>query len=78
MSQSTNTLKDELIETDDEFGRLYREHQSYEGRLDELNQKSLLSPEDELEEKRLKRQKLWLKDRMELILRSHQAQQISA
>ena len=78
MSQSTNTLKDELIETDDEFGRLYREHQSYEGRLDELNQKSLLSPEDELEEKRLKRQKLWLKDRMELILRSHQGQQLSA
>ena len=78
MSQSTNTLKDELIETDDEFGRLYREHQSYEGRLDELNQKSLLSPEDELEEKRLKRQKLWLKDRMELILRSHQGQHLSA
>ena len=78
MSQSINTLKDELIETDDEFGRLYREHQSYEGRLDELNQKSLLSQEDELEEKRLKRQKLWLKDRMELILRSHQGQQLSA
>lgn len=78
MSQSVDSLKEELIETDDEFGRLYREHQSYEGRLEELNQKSLLSPEDELEEKQLKRQKLWLKDRMEIILRSHQTEQASA
>jgi len=64
-------LKRELIRTDEDFRRLHDEHQACEGRLSELVQNSLPSAEDEVEEKRLKLQKLALKDRMEEILREH-------
>lgn len=67
-------LKEELIASDEEFRRLHDEHQQYERRLEELNHKSLLSQEDEVEEKRIKLHKLALKDRMESILREHQTQ----
>jgi hypothetical protein len=70
-------LKEELIATDGEFRRLYDEHQDYERRLDELNHRSLLSQEDEIEEKRIKLHKLTLKDRMEAILRSHADQRVA-
>jgi uncharacterized protein YdcH (DUF465 family) len=38
----------------------------------------MLSEEDELEEKQIKRQKLFLKDRMEAILRSYRESSVSA
>ncbi|HYO12127.1 MAG TPA: DUF465 domain-containing protein [Thermoanaerobaculia bacterium] len=71
-------LKAELIATDDEFRRLFEEHQASERRLEEINQKSLLSQEDEAEEKRIKLHKLVLKDRMEGILRAHRESRVSA
>jgi uncharacterized protein YdcH (DUF465 family) len=71
-------LKAELIATDDEFRRLYEEHQASERRLEEIKQKSLLSQEDEAEEKRIKLHKLMLKDRMEGILRAHRESRVSA
>lgn len=67
-----DALKAELIRTDEEFRHLHEQHQSYEKRLEELNHKSLLSEEDELEEKHIKRQKLILKDRMAALLRQHE------
>jgi hypothetical protein len=77
MSQHDD-LKAELIATDEEFRRLYEEHQQYDHRLQELNQKSLLSQEDEAEEKKIKLHKLMLKDHMEEILRSHRESRVSA
>lgn len=71
-------LKAELIETDEEFRRLYEEHKEYERRLDTLNQKSLLSQEDEAEEKKIKLHKLVLKDHMEQILRQHREARVTA
>jgi uncharacterized protein len=71
-------LKAELIATDDEFRRLYEEHQASERRLQEINQKSLLSQDDEAEEKKIKLHKLALKDRMERILRTHRESRVSA
>jgi uncharacterized protein YdcH (DUF465 family) len=70
-------LRQELLETDQEFRRLHQEHQSFETRLEELRQKSVWSEEDELEEKQIKRQKLFLKDRMEAILRSYRESSVS-
>lgn len=63
-----SALKEEMLETDEEFRRLYDEHQSCERRLDEIHQQSFLSQEDEFEQKRLKRHKLTLKDRMHAML----------
>jgi uncharacterized protein YdcH (DUF465 family) len=77
MSQHDD-LKAELINTDDEFRHLYEEHQSFEKRLQEINQKSLLSQEDEIEEKKIKLHKLTLKDHMEQILRAHRESRVSA
>lgn len=75
---SHDELKAELIKTDDEFRRLYEEHQEYERRLSEINQKTLLSQDDEIEEKKIKLHKLTLKDRMEDILRTHRESRVSA
>lgn len=71
-------LKAELIKTDDEFRRLYEEHQEYEKRLESINQKQLLSQEDEVEEKKIKLHKLVLKDHMEQILRQHRETRVTA
>ena len=71
MSTNDQALKDELLQTDDEYRRLFEEHQDYERRLATINQKSLLSQEDEVEEKKIKLHKLMLKDHMEDILRHH-------
>ena len=78
MGIQEDPLKQELIESNPEFRALYEEHQRLEQRLEEIRDKSLLSEEDELQEKQIKRQKLHLKDQMELILRSHRGSQVSA
>ncbi|HKA35474.1 MAG TPA: DUF465 domain-containing protein [Thermoanaerobaculia bacterium] len=62
---------DSLTEIDPEYRRLHAEHRDHESRLEALAVKSRLSEEEELEEKRLKKEKLLLKDRMEAIARSH-------
>ena len=49
---------------------LQRQHQGHEKRLEELNKKSWLTPEEEMETKRLKKLKLQLKDQMESLRRT--------
>ena len=78
MAMSDEGLKKELLETDEEFRRLYEEHQNYERRLDEIHEKSFLSPEDEYEAKQIKLHKLGLKDRMASMMRSHREQRATA
>lgn len=77
-AEDHDTLVRELLESDDEFRRLHQEHQECENRLEELQHMSLLSQEDEIEEKKLKVHKLALKDRMEQIVRSHEGLRVSA
>jgi len=71
-------LKSELLKSDDRYRRLYEEHQEYERRLHDISQKSLLSQDDEIEEKKIKLHKLVLKDQMEQILRTHRESRVSA
>ena len=78
MANTADSLKDELINSDEEFRSLHDKHQDCERRLAELHQKTLLSEEDELEEKQIKRQKLFLKDQMEAILRQRRTEQAPA
>ena len=78
MTTVDEALRRELLETHDEFRSLYERHQEHERRLEELRLKSVLSEEDELEEKQIKRQKLFLKDRMESILRAAKESGVSA
>jgi uncharacterized protein YdcH (DUF465 family) len=60
-----------LSDSDPEFRRLHDAHRSHEERLSVLAAKPHLSEEEEFEEKRLKKEKLLLKDRMEAIVRHH-------
>lgn len=66
-----NHSSDNLTEIDPEYRRLHAEHRDHEHRLEALAVKSRLSEEEEIEEKRLKKEKLMLKDRMEAIARTH-------
>jgi uncharacterized protein YdcH (DUF465 family) len=68
MSAGVN-LRERLAQTDPEYQKLVAEHRERELRLDELKAKGWLSTEEEQEEKRLKKEKLRLKDRMEALLR---------
>ncbi|HOC44546.1 MAG TPA: DUF465 domain-containing protein [Thermoanaerobaculales bacterium] len=63
--------KQPRVERDDlDYEHLRLEHQTHEKRLEELNKKAWLTPEEELEAKQLKKLKLRLKDQMEQLRRS--------
>ena len=65
-----DALREELLRTDERFRQLHQEHQALEQQLEALNLKTLHSEDDETETKRIKREKLRLKDEMELLLRA--------
>ena len=73
-----DALRDELLRTDERFRHLHEEHQQLERLLEALNQKSLHAEEDETEMKRIKREKLRLKDEMEQALRARDEAHVSA
>jgi len=68
------TPKDQLLASHDEFRRLATEHTQYAERLDLLTQKRYLTDDEKLEEVRLKKLKLRLKDQMESIERQFRQQ----
>ncbi len=68
---SHEKAKEELLETDEEFRRLYEQHQSHERRLVEINDNPSPAVDEDLVVKGLKVEKLHLKDRMEAMIRDH-------
>ncbi|HXZ27838.1 MAG TPA: hypothetical protein VEG08_07535 [Terriglobales bacterium] len=60
-------VRDLLITQSEEFRKLLQEHSQYSQRLDTLIQKRFLSEDEKLEEVRLKKLKLRLKDQMEIL-----------
>ena len=65
------SLREELIASHEEFRRLAQEHSQYCQRLEGLLQKRYLSEDEKVEEVRLKKLKLRIKDQMELIEQQH-------
>ena len=57
-------VRDELLASNDELKKLADEHLSYSQRLELLTSKKYLSEEEKVEEVRLKKLKLRLKDEM--------------
>ncbi len=78
IAEDHDALVRELLETDGDFRRLHDEHQECEQRLEELSNKTLLSQDDEIEEKKIKIHKLALKDRMEQMVRAQDGARATA
>jgi|YNPBryunderm2012_1023409.scaffolds.fasta_scaffold32745_2 uncharacterized protein YdcH (DUF465 family) len=68
---STADRREQHAQTEPELQRLFEEHQARERRLEELQAKGWLTREEEQEVKRLKKEKLQLKDQMESFRRAH-------
>jgi uncharacterized protein YdcH (DUF465 family) len=69
-------IKAHLMATNEEFRRLATQHSEYAHQLDELETHPHLTDQEQLEEVRLKKLKLHLKDQMEAIV-SHSRQQVA-
>jgi uncharacterized protein len=71
MEDKEELLKKRLMEEDPEFKRLIEEHAKFEQILADFNERSHLTPNEEIERKRIQKLKLSGKDKMELILAKH-------
>ena len=70
-------LKAHLMATNEEYRRLATEHSGYARKLDELEALPHLSADEEVEEHRLKKLKLRLKDQMEAIASRSRSRQVA-
>jgi len=70
-------LKAHLMATNNEYRKLAVEHSEYARKLDAIEALPHLSYEEELEETRLKKIKLRLKDQMEAIMSQYRSQQVA-
>ncbi|HVW84455.1 MAG TPA: DUF465 domain-containing protein [Bryobacteraceae bacterium] len=70
-------IKAHLMQTNDHFRDLMHQHHEYDRLVDELESKNLLTPEEEIEEHRLKKLKLHLKDQMELMVSEYKLQHVA-
>jgi uncharacterized protein YdcH (DUF465 family) len=62
----------EILKTQNrEFNKLAEQHSEYEKRLDDLEKRAYLNQKENMEVKRLKKQKLKIKDKMEDMIRSY-------
>jgi uncharacterized protein len=62
-------LKRRLLQTDEEFRQLATEHHDLDEQIQNLSSRHYLSEPEQIEEVRLKKRKLYLKDQMEAFLR---------
>jgi hypothetical protein len=68
------TPREQLLTGHDQFQRLVQEHSQYSQRLESLTQKRYLTDDEKLEEVRLKKLKLRLKDQMQSLESQFQRQ----
>jgi uncharacterized protein YdcH (DUF465 family) len=72
MPSTSQDIRQSLLARDPEFRNLAEEHSRCESQLEQILKSSYLSSEDLIQEVELKKLKLRLRDRMELILARHQ------
>ena len=78
MSNRTADIQQILAAEDPEFRQWVEEHHSCEDRLNELTGKREITVDEEVEEKTLKKRKLYLKDQMTARIRSYENQNVTA
>jgi uncharacterized protein YdcH (DUF465 family) len=69
MPTEIDAMKQQLLESNDEFRQLATQHHDLDERIHNLATRSYLSEPEQLEEVTLKKRKLQLKDQMESMLR---------
>ena len=72
MPNSGEAVRQSLLADDPEFRSLTEEHSRCESQLEQIIKSSYLNSEDLIKEVELKKLKLRLRDRMEMILARHQ------
>jgi uncharacterized protein YdcH (DUF465 family) len=77
MEQVLTELKAHLMATSEEFRQLAAQHAEYERQLDAIEAKPHVTPEDEIEEHRIKKLKLHVKDQMNEILAHSKAEKVA-
>ena len=69
--------EEEIIEIlkkeNEEFRKLYEEHRQLDSILVEMNKKPYLTPEEEIEKKRMQKEKLYKKDKMAEMIRQYRS-----
>ena len=74
MEQAQEELKAHLMATNDEFRRLAAEHSGLDRELDAIEGKPHVTPEDEVVEHQIKKQKLKVKDQMNQVMSRYREQ----
>ena len=69
------SVREQLLASHEEFRRLAQEHIQHSQRLESLIEKRYLTEDEKMEEVRLKKLKLRLKDQMELIEQRYRSEQ---
>ena len=67
-----DSVREQLLASHEQFRRLAQEHNQYSHRLESLTEKRYLTEDEKLEEVRLKKLKLRVKDEMRLIEQHYQ------
>lgn len=70
-------LKDHLMATNEGFRKLVDQHHSYDDQLQRLASKTFLTEQEQLEEVRLKKLKLRLKDEMERMMQQYKKEHVA-
>lgn len=71
MAENDMDLIQRLSEENPRFRKLHEEHLLFEKQLQELDERTYLTPDEDLERKKIQKLKLAGKDEMESILREH-------
>ena len=64
-------IQEILRQENEEFKRLYQEHRELDTHLMDMSRKPYLTPDEELEKKRMQKEKLLKKDRMAELIREY-------
>jgi uncharacterized protein YdcH (DUF465 family) len=68
VSSPTEAIREQLMASDPEYQRLREEHARYSAQLDQLAAKHYLNTQEQMDEVRLKKLKLRVKDQMEKLV----------